>query len=121
MNQIHTKLLHAHLISSGVSYDFFSKVNPKLEVLGPKVGRYWQVHKEIDQKHLAMGLDLIPQCAPDSPIGKTYARIAWEMATLYAQMLDSWGGISKHHNVEPSILLDESIQGSSISRELAVR
>jgi len=115
------QVIALNLISEGVSYDFFSKVNPKLEALGPKVGRYWQVHKEIDQKHLAMGLDLIPQCAPDSPLGKTYARIAWEMATLYGRMLDSWGGILKHHNVEPSILPDESIQGSSISRELAVR
>ena len=96
-------------------------MNPKLEALGLKVGRYWQVHKEIDQKHLAMGLDLIPQCAPDSPLGKSYARIAWEMATLYGQMLDSWSGISKHQNIEPSILPDECIQGSSISRELAVR
>ena len=34
-----------NLISEGVSYDFFSAVNPKLEQLGLTVGRYWQVHR----------------------------------------------------------------------------
>jgi hypothetical protein len=83
-----------------VSYDFFSAVNPKLEELGLKGGRYWQVHQEIDQEHLAMGLDLIPQCEKDSSEGKVYARIAWEMVSLYAQMLDSWSGISSHQTIE---------------------
>ena len=87
-----------NLISEGVSYDFFSAVNPKLSELGLSVGHYWQVHKEIDRQHLAMGLDLIPQCDPNSLLGQTYTRIAWEMASLYGQMLDSWCGISEHEN-----------------------
>ena len=90
------QVIAMNLISEGVSYDFFSAVNPKLLKLGLPVGRYWQVHKEIDRQHLAMGLDLIPQCDPDSLLGQTYARIAWEMACLYGQMLDSWSGISSH-------------------------
>jgi Iron-containing redox enzyme len=89
------QVIALNLISEGVSYDFFSAVNPKLETLGLKVSRYWQVHKEIDRQHLAMGLDLIPQCEKDSPLGKSYARIALEMATLYGQMLDSWVTVSK--------------------------
>jgi len=101
------QVIALNLISEGVSYDFFSSVNPKLEALGLRVGRYWQVHKEIDREHLAMGLDLIPQCEKDSPEGQVYARIAWEMACLYGQMLDSWSGISKHQNLEPLTLLDE--------------
>ena len=92
------QVIAMNLISEGVSYDFFDAVNPKLCELGLSVGRYWQVHKEIDRQHLAMGLDLIPQCDPDSPLGQTYARIAWEMANLYGQMLDSWSGISSHEN-----------------------
>lgn len=84
------QVIAMNLISEGVSYDFFSAVNPKLESLGFPVGRYWQVHKEIDQQHLALGLDLIPQCGEDSVEGKTYARIAWETASLYGRMLDSW-------------------------------
>ncbi len=115
------QVIALNLISEGVSYDFFSKVNPKLEALGLKVGRYWQVHKEIDRQHLAMGLDLIPQCAPDSPLGKSYARIAWEMATLYGQMLDSWGGISKPHNIESPVLVNKTTVQSLVDRELAVR
>jgi pyrroloquinoline quinone (PQQ) biosynthesis protein C len=90
------QVIAMNLISEGVSYDFFSAVNPKLSELGLKVGRYWQVHKDIDRQHLAMGLDLIPQCDPDSPLGQTYGRIAWEMASLYGQMLDSWSDISSH-------------------------
>jgi hypothetical protein len=27
---------------------------------GLKTNRYWTVHREIDQEHLAMGIDLIP-------------------------------------------------------------
>ena len=92
------QVIAMNLISEGVSYDFFDAVNPKLSELGLKVERYWQVHKEIDRYHLAMGLDLIPQCDPDSPSGQTYARIAWEMAYLYGQMLDSWSGISDSKN-----------------------
>ncbi len=97
------QVIALNLISEGVSYDFFSAVNPKLEKLGLKVGRYWQVHKEIDQEHLAMGLDLIPQREKDSPEGKVYARIAWEMASLYGQMLDSWSRLTPHQRIEPSI------------------
>ena len=88
------QVIAMNLISEGVSYDFFCAVNPKLKELGLQVGRYWQVHKEIDQKHLAMGLDLIPQCSPDSSEGQVYARIAGEMASLYGRMLDSWSSIS---------------------------
>ena len=101
------QVIAMNLISEGVSYDFFDSVNPKLSELGLKVGRYWQVHKEIDQQHLAMGLDLIPQCAPDSLLGQTYARVAWEMACLYGQMLYSWSGISSHKSqVIPQSTLD---------------
>jgi len=84
------QVIAMNLISEGVSYDFFSAVNPKLKSLGLSVGRYWQVHQEIDQQHLQLGLDLIPQCEKDSAQGKVYAQIAWETASLYQRMLDSW-------------------------------
>lgn len=115
------QVIALNLISEGVSYDFFSEVNPKLEALELKVGRYWQVHKEIDREHLAMGLDLIPQCTSDSPLGKTYARIAWEMATLYGEMLDSWAVIPKCQKIEHPVLLDEPTGRSLANRELVVR
>ncbi|QYO67098.1 iron-containing redox enzyme family protein [Leptolyngbya sp. 7M] len=87
------QVIAMNLISEGVSYDFFSAVNPKLKSLGLSVGHYWQVHKEIDQQHLALGLDLIPQCEKDSDEGQIYTQTAWEMATLYQKMLDSWSEI----------------------------
>ncbi|NEQ70202.1 MAG: iron-containing redox enzyme family protein [Symploca sp. SIO1B1] len=95
------QVIALNLISEGVSYDFFSAVNPKLKELGLRVGPYWQIHKEIDNEHLAMGLDLIPQCEQDSSEGKVYAQIAWEMASLYSQMLSSWSSISLHQRIEP--------------------
>lgn len=94
------QVIALNLISEGVSYDFFSRVTPKLERLGLSVGRYWKIHKQIDLQHLAMGLDLIPQCEEDSPEGRDYARTIWEMSSLYGQMLDSWGLISSQSRTE---------------------
>jgi Iron-containing redox enzyme len=79
-----------NLISEGVSYDFFSAVIPVFARIGLRTNRYWTIHRDIDQTHLALGIDLIPQCEPDSPQGKEYARIVKETATLYDRMLDSW-------------------------------
>ena len=61
------------------------------------------MHKEIHREHLAMGLDLIPQCSKDSYEGQLYARIAWDMPSLYGQMLDSWIGISSQQIILPPI------------------
>jgi hypothetical protein len=99
------QIITLNLISEGVSYDFFCAVIPKLEELGLPVGRYWHIHKEVDIYHLAMGLDLIPQCEKDSAEGMVYARIAWEAVSLYGQMLDSWAGISSHRRIEPLLAL----------------
>lgn len=84
------QVISMNLISEGVSFDFFSAVIPVFARLGLKTNRYWTVHKDVDQQHLAMGIDLIPQCGPDSEQGKEYARIIEETATLYGRMLDSW-------------------------------
>lgn len=112
------QVIALNLISEGVSYDFFSSVNPKFETLGLKVSRYWQVHKEIDKQHLAMGTNLIPQCEQDSPLGQSYARIAWEMASLYGKMLDSWVGISEHKTIEFPILHNKFQEENLLNREL---
>lgn len=84
------QVIAMNLISEGVSYDFFSAVIPAFARLGLKTNRYWVVHREIDQDHLAMGIDLIPQCDEDSTLGKEYSRIAWETTVLYGRMLDAW-------------------------------
>ena len=84
------QVIGMNLISEGVSFDFFSAVIPVFARLGLKTNRYWTVHKDVDQQHLAMGIDLIPQCGPDSQQGQEYARIVEETATLYSRMLDSW-------------------------------
>lgn len=84
------QVIAMNLISEGVSYDFFSAVIPVFARINLRTNRYWVVHREIDLDHLAMGIDLIPQCEPDSELGKEYSRIACETATLYGRMLDSW-------------------------------
>ncbi|MEG5049725.1 MULTISPECIES: iron-containing redox enzyme family protein [unclassified Microcoleus] len=64
------QVIAMNLISEGVSFDFFSAVIPVFTRLGFKTNRYWTIHREIDQEHLAMGIDLIPQCDEDSALGK---------------------------------------------------
>ncbi|MEG4201993.1 iron-containing redox enzyme family protein [Microcoleus sp. Pol12A5] len=68
------QVIAMNLISEGVSFDFFSAVIPAFARLGFKTNRYWTVHREIDQEHLAMGIDLIPKCDEDSALGKEYSR-----------------------------------------------
>jgi hypothetical protein len=101
------QIITLNLISEGISYDFFSAVIPKLQELGLPVGRYWLIHNEVDLYHLTMGLDLIEQCEKDSARGMVYARIAWEVASLYGQMLDSWSGLSSHRKIEPPVFTPE--------------
>lgn len=84
------QIIAMNLVSEGVSYDLFSAVIPVFARLGLKTNRYWTIHKDVDQQHLAMGIDLIPQCGPDSEQGREYARIVEETALLYGRMLDSW-------------------------------
>lgn len=95
------QVIAMNLISEGVSYDFFSAVIPAFERLGLKTNRYWTVHRDIDQIHLAMGIDLIPQCDEDSAQGKEYARIAYETSVLYGRMLDSWSMTNRDKEKTP--------------------
>jgi hypothetical protein len=46
-----------NLIFEGISYDFFSAVISVFARMGLKINRYWTIHKDIDQQHLAMGID----------------------------------------------------------------
>ncbi|MEG5237025.1 iron-containing redox enzyme family protein [Microcoleus sp. AT9b-C3] len=97
------QVIAMNLISEGVSFDFFSAVIPVFARIGLKTNRYWVVHREIDQEHLALGIDLIPQCEPDSPLGKEYARIACETSVLYGRMLDSWCTADNGNQEPPSL------------------
>jgi hypothetical protein len=86
-----------NVISEGVALDFYSAVIPVLDRLGLLSGRYWKVHREVDQHHLRLGLDLCGDVAIDSPKGMLYQRVLWHGAGLYHQMLSSWVG----ETVEP--------------------
>ncbi|HEX8110593.1 MAG TPA: hypothetical protein VF516_22835 [Kofleriaceae bacterium] len=55
-------------------------------------GRYWKVHREVDEHHLQLGLDRCGDVAPDSPAGIRYQRVLCHAADLHHQMLSSWVG-----------------------------
>jgi len=97
------QIIAMNLISEGVSYDFFSAVIPVFDRLGLKTNGYWVLHREIDRDHLALGMDLIPQCDENSPQGQEYSRIAYETSVLYDRMLNAWS-ISNKKKKEPSLV-----------------
>lgn len=102
------QILSLNLISEGVSLDFFTAVIPTLEALELPVTRYWKIHEEVDKYHLALGLDLVEPCEPNSPRGQEYSRVVWETASLYGQMLDAWSGSPSpvnHQLPAPSLML----------------
>lgn len=86
------QILTLNLMSEGIARDFYSALNPKLAALGLMPKAYWAAHAKADMRHEILGLELIPQCDPDSPCGRLYARTLWEAASLFRQTWDSWGG-----------------------------
>lgn len=87
------QIITINLIAESIAYDMFSAVNPKLAELGLTPKGYWQAHAKADMRHQVLGLGLIPQCNPDSATGRAYIQTAWEVASLFKQMFDSWGGM----------------------------
>jgi len=81
-----------NVMSEGVALDFYSAVIPVLDRLGLLSGRYWKVHREVDEHHLQMGLEHFGDVAVDSPTGMLYQRVLRHAASLYHQMLSSWVG-----------------------------
>jgi hypothetical protein len=91
------QVVSLNVLSEGVALDFYAAVIPVLEQLGLLNGRYWRVHREVDEHHLRLGLDECGDVAIDSPTGMLYQRVLWHAAGLYHQMLSSWVGV----RVEP--------------------
>jgi hypothetical protein len=87
------QVITLNLMVEGMASDLFAAVNPKLAELGLTPKGYWAVHAKADMKHQVLGLDLIPDHEPDSLVGSRYARVAWEVASLARNELDSWCGI----------------------------
>ena len=96
------QIITINLMSESIAYDMFSAVNPKLAELGLTPKGYWQAHAKADMRHQVLGLDLIPQCDPSSSNGRAYIQTAWEVASLFKQMFDSWGGISAEQTLNRS-------------------
>ncbi|MFA6162238.1 MAG: iron-containing redox enzyme family protein [Methylobacter sp.] len=94
------QIITINLMSESIACDLFSAVNPKLAELGLTPKGYWEAHAKADMRHQVLGLDLLPQCDPDSSSGNAYVRIAWEVASLFKQMFDSWGGIPVEQKVK---------------------
>jgi hypothetical protein len=77
-------------MSEGVALDFYGAVIPVLGRLGVLTGRYWALHRELDEHHQQLGLDRLDDVAPGSVTGQRYQRAMWHCANLYHQMLSSW-------------------------------
>lgn len=84
------QIITINLMSESIASDMFQAVNPKLAELGLMPKGYWEAHAKADMRHQVLGFNLIPQCDPDSSCGKAYIRTAWEVASLFKQMFDSW-------------------------------
>jgi Iron-containing redox enzyme len=87
------QIITLNLMTESIATDFYTQVNPKLAELGLTPKGYWLVHQEADVKHQLLGLDLIPQCEKNSLTGRRYIRTAWEVASLWEQLLNSWNSI----------------------------
>lgn len=98
------QIITLNLMTEGIAIDFYSRVNPKLAELGLTPKGYWLVHQEADTEHQTLGLDLIPQCEKDSLLGQKYSITAWEVASLWKQVFDSWSSISMRQKVQIPIL-----------------
>ncbi|MGZ4992666.1 MAG: iron-containing redox enzyme family protein [Methylobacter sp.] len=96
---IYHQVITLNLMVEGIASDLFSSVNPRLAELGLTPKGYWAVHAKADVKHQMLGLDLIPDHEPDSPEGSWYARIAWEVASLARNELDSLCGIPRQQRI----------------------
>jgi hypothetical protein len=81
-----------NVLSEGVALDFYSAVIPVLGQMDLLTGRYWKVHREVDEHHLQLGLDRCGDVTPDSATGMRYQRVLCHAANLYHQMLSSWVG-----------------------------
>lgn len=108
------QIITINLMSESIAYDMFSAVNPKLAELGLTPKGYWQAHAKADMRHQVLGLDLIPQCDPDSSTGRAYVQAAWEAASLFKQLFDSWSGIPAEQKFKipgrPALLLTDQLQ-----------
>ena len=93
------QIITLNLITKGIAVDFYESVSPKLAELGLTPKGYWTTYQEADIEHQMIGLDLIPPCEKDSPDGERYARIAWEVASLWKQLFDSWSNISREQKM----------------------
>lgn len=90
------QIITLNLMTESIAVDFYAQVNPKLGELGLTPKDYWLVHQEADTHHQVLGLDLIPQCPKDSPMGADYIRTVHEVTQLWRQLLDSWNQIIQY-------------------------
>ncbi len=93
------QIITLNLVGEGIRVDFNAHINPKLAELGLTPKGYWTNHQATDIEHQTIGLDLIPPCEKDSPDGERYARIAWEVASLWKQLFDSWSNIAREQKI----------------------
>jgi Iron-containing redox enzyme len=84
------QIITINLMTEGIAFDFYNRINPKLAELGLIPKGYWSAHQEADMEHQVLGLDLIPYCEKNSELGQIYTRTMWEIYSLWVQEFSAW-------------------------------
>lgn len=103
------QIITLNLMTESIAVDFYAQVNLKLAELELTPKGYWLVHQEADTHHQVLGLDLIPQCPQDSPLGADYLRTVYEVTQLWWQLLDSWERVIQYPDGEVADMGNRSI------------
>jgi Iron-containing redox enzyme len=80
------QVLVLNVLSEGVALDFYTAALDRFG-RGKLNGPYWHVHREVDEIHQAMGVDL---CRVEDGLRAEYAGAIDCAADLYDNMLTSW-------------------------------
>lgn len=107
--EAHDTQIAANVLHEGVAFDFYSGVIPVLEGLGIMSGRYWKIHREVDLRHLRLGLDRCGDVLPGSPAGRHYLRVLHQVARLYHRMLGAWARVTLDNPLSEDYKLDANV------------
>jgi len=101
-----------NVLGERLALDFFTAMVPVLQRLGvldqedQGEHEYWEVHGEVDGKHLRYGLGHCKAVSPDSAAGRKIQDLLWRYANAYHKMLAGWAGVESVRSlkrVDPQI------------------
>jgi len=106
------QVIGLNVLGERLALDFFTAMVPVLQRLGvldqedQGEHEYWEVHGEVDGKHLRYGLGHCKAVSPDSAAGRRIQDLLWRYANAYHKMLAGWAGVESVRSlkrVDPQI------------------